>query len=254
MNAWKWKKKEQSRSSNFRSISLPRKTQKCGSSFNNDELLEPPNDGSCGKCDSGPGRAGVVVCPRVTLRAWWKHHLLIKAAPKTWPTGARTGATRHSRVFCRNERIFTRSVTSRTSLLYLVQLYKQKAATMAGFRPQLIQKNSRKEARNTSSKIQPVMADRPKFSCHLFFFFTVHHSHCLFLTSEGKDFKVSSRHSSTSSTYWGYLQQPVKPRLTGYSGDSNSDMQQGEMGRVFFFPPQRNLNKVSLKLSNMPHC
>lgn len=56
-------------------------------------------------------------------------------------------------------------------LLYQVQLRKQKATTTAGCRAQLIRKNSRSEVRNTSSKIQPVAADRPEFSCHLLFFF-----------------------------------------------------------------------------------
>lgn len=123
-------------------------------------------------------------------------------------------------------------------LLYQVRLSKQKATTTAGCRAQLIRKKtSRSEVRNTSSKIQPVAADRPEFSCRLLFFFTVHHSHCLLLTSEGKDFKVSSRHGSTSSTYCGYLQQPVELGLTGSSAGTAtlSDLQQGEMGWIFFF-------------------
>lgn len=92
-------------------------------------------------------------------------NLLINAALQTWPTGAQVP---------KNERIFIRSVAASgfpSFTFYQVQLRVQKATTTAGFRAQLIRENSRKEARNTSSKIQPVAADRPEFSCRLLFFF-----------------------------------------------------------------------------------
>lgn len=70
-----------------------------------------------------------------------------------------------------------------------VQLQEEKAATMAGLGAQLIQKQEKNGEkyikRNTAVPLTGL-------NLAATWFFTFHHSHRLLLTSEGKDFKVSS--------------------------------------------------------------
>lgn len=81
-------------------------------------------------------------------------------------------------------------------------------------------------------------------------FFTVHHSYRLLLTLEGKDFKVSSTRSSTSSTYCLLLFAATTRAVANRSATAAlSDLQQGEKN---LFLNQRNVNNVTATPSSSP--
>lgn len=88
--------------------------------------------------------------------------------------------------------------------------------TTASFRARLIRKQG-EEARNTSREMQLVRLTGLNLAAT--WFCTVHHSQRLLLTSEGKDFKVSSRRGPTSSTYCLLLFAAAAPATANRLGE-----------------------------------
>lgn len=103
---------------------------------------------------------------------------------------------------------------------------------MAGSGAQFIQKQEKNDEkyikRNTGVQLTGL-------NLAATWFFTVHHSHRLLLTSEGKDFKVSSTRGSTPSTYSLLLFAATTRAVATRSAATAtlSDLLQGEINCFF---------------------